>query len=218
MGRLTFLAVMVATVGGVAPAADPVAGQPAAPSGRPVMTLQPAAGRDQPPSSRELVDARAELQRRYREPLFRADTAAGASRAADLFLEAGAAEPDRALKWLLLAEARRLGAAAGNAAVIHQAVALASATYAFDELELEFRALGEIPLRGLSRDRAVGVAEAAEAVAARAEIDGRTELALSAQDLAIRGWQRAGATEACRRAMARHAEITAASQGQRAAP
>ncbi len=218
MGRLTYLAVLVAAAQGVSPGSDSAAGQPAAPSGRPVMTTQPAAGRDQPPSSRELVDARAELQRRYREPLFRADTAAGANRAADLFLEAGAAEPDRALKWLLLAEARRLGAAAGNAAVIHQAVALASATYEFDELDLEYRALGEIPLRGLSRDRAAGVAEAAEAVAARAEIDGRMQLALAAQDLAIRGWQRAGAIEACRRAMTRHAEITAASHGQRPAP
>jgi len=218
MGRLSFLAVLVAAAHGVAPAADSAAGQLAPPSGRPVMTAQPAAGRDQPPSSRELVDARAELQRRYREPLFRADTAAGANRAADLFLEAGAAEPDRALKWLLLAEARRLGAAAGNAAVIHRAVSLASATYEFDELDLEYRALGEIPLRGLSPAGAAGVAEAAEAVAARAEIDGRMELALSAQDLAIRGWQRAGATEACRLAMARHAEITAASQGQRPTP
>jgi hypothetical protein len=193
---------------------DPAGAEPAAPSGRPVMTSQPVAGRELPPSSRALVDARAELQRRYREPLFRADTAAGASRAADIFLEAGAAEPDRALKWLLLAEARRLGAAAGNAAVIHRAVSLASATYEFDELDLEYRALAEIPLRGLSPDRAAAVAEAAEGVAGRAEIDGRIELALAAQDLAIRGWQRAGAVEACRRAMVRHAEITVASQAR----
>lgn len=192
--------------------------EPAAPMARPTVTLQPAPAREQPPSSRALVDARAELQRRYREPLFRADTAAGANRAADLFLEAGAAEPDRALKWLLLAEARRLGAAAGNAAVIHRAVSLASATYEFDELDVECRALAEIPLRGLSPDRAAAVAEAAETVAGRAEIDGRIDLALAAQDLAIRGWQRAGATEACRRAMARHVEITAASQGRRPPP
>ena len=204
---MRWLLLAAALVGG-----GPAGAEPAAPPGRPVMTSQPVAGREQPPSSRALVDARAELQRRYREPLFRADTAAGANRAADLFLEAGAAEPDRALKWLLLAEARRLGAAAGNAAVIHRAVSLASATYEFDELDLEYRALTEIPLRGLSPDRAAGVAEAAEGVAGRAEIDGRIELALAAQDLAIRGWQRTGAIEACRRAMARHAEITAAAR------
>jgi len=90
-----------------------------------------------------------------------------------------------------------------------RAVALASATYDFDELDLEYRALAEIPLRGLSPERAAGVAEAAEGVAERAAIDGRRELALASQDLAIRGWQRAGAKEACRRAMLRHAEITA---------
>jgi hypothetical protein len=185
------------------------AGEVEAPPARPVMSsLPPAAVREQPPSSRALVDARAELRRRYRELLFRADSAAGASQAAELFVEAGAAEPDRPLKWLLLAEARRLGAATGNAAVIHRAVSLASATYEFDAIDLEYRSLTEIPLRGIPAQRAVGVAEAAEGVASRAEIDGRIDLALKAQDLAIRAWQRAGAKEACRRAMARHAEIT----------
>jgi hypothetical protein len=180
-----------------------------APPARPMMTsLPPAAVREQPPSSRALVDARAELRRRYRELLFRADSAAGANQAAELFVEAGAAEPDRPLKWLLLAEARRLGAATGNAAVIHRAVSLASATYDFDALDLEYRSLAEIPLRGIPAQRASGVAEAAESVASRAEIDGRIDLALKAQDLAIRAWQRAGAKEACRRAMVRHAEIT----------
>lgn len=218
MCRASFLVVLiVAQAGGMAFGIDGVA-EPAAPMARPTVTLQSAPARERPPSSRALVDARAELQRRYREPLFRADTAAGANRAADLFLEAGAAEPDRALKWLLLAEARRLGAAAGNAAVIHRAVSLASATYEFDELDVEWRALAEIPLRGLSPERAAGVAEAAEGVAGRAEIDGRIDLALAAQDLAIRGWQRAGAIEACRRAMARHVELTAASQGGRPRP
>jgi hypothetical protein len=218
MVRPLLLASIVVAWASAAGGGDAAVAEPAAESGRPVMTSQPVAGRESPPSSRALVDARLELQRRYREPLFRADTAAGANRAADLFLEAGAAEPDRALKWLLLAEARRLGAASGNAAVIHRAVSLASATYEFDELDLEYRALAEIPLRGLSPDRAAGVAEAAEGVAGRAEVDGRIGLALGAQDLAIRGWQRAGAIEACRRAMARHAELTAASQRQRPTP
>ena len=177
---------------------------------RPVMTSLPqAALLEQPPSRRALVDARAELKRRYWEPLFRAKTAAGADRAAEMFVEAAATEPDRALKWLLLEEARRLGAASGNAAVIHQSITLASASWEFDALSIEHRALEEIPLRGLSGQRAVKLAEAAEAVATRAEIDGRLDLALDAQDLAIRAWQRAGAREACRRAMVRHAEISA---------
>ena len=177
---------------------------------RPVMTSLPqAALLERPPSRRALVDARAELKRRYWEPLFRAKTAAGADRAAEMFVEAAATEPDRALKWLLLEEARRLGAASGNAAVIHQSITLASASWEFDALSIEHRALEEIPLRGLSGQRAVKLAEAAEAVATRAEIDGRLDLALDAQDLAIRAWQRAGAREACRRAMVRHAEISA---------
>ena len=183
---------------------------------RPVMTSLPqAALLEQPPSRRALVDARAELKRRYWEPLFRAKTAAGADRAAEMFVEAAATEPDRALKWLLLEEARRLGAASGNAAVIHQSITLASASWEFDALSIEHRALEEIPLRGLSGQRAVKLAEAAEAVATRAEIDGRLDLALDAQDLAIRAWQRAGAREACRRAMVRHAEISAVVRQQR---
>jgi len=163
-----------------------------------------------PPSQRALVDARVELRRRHREVLFRADTTAGAERAAEVLLEAGAGEPDRALKWLLFDEARRLGVAAGNALVVHRAVTLASATYDFDALDVEHRSLEEIPLRGVSPQRAVAVAETAEGLAARAEADGRLDLALSAQDLAIKAWQRAGAVEACRRAMTRHAEMTAA--------
>jgi hypothetical protein len=212
MGRGSLLALLVASAAAVTAAvtaAESAAPIPAAvPTGRPVMTSLPlAAVRERPPSARALVDARQELKRRYREPLFRADTSVGASRAAELFVEAGAAEPDRPLKWLLLAEARRLGAATGDAVVIHRAVSLAAATYDFDALDLEHRSLAEIPLRGIPPRQAVGVAEAAEAVAGRAEIDGRIELALAAQDLAIRAWQRAGAKEACRRAMVRHAEI-----------
>ena len=178
------------------------------PGERPVMTSLPeAAVRGQPPSQRALVDARAELRRRYREPLFRSGTAAGADQAAELFVEAAATEPDRALKWLLYAEARRLAAASGNAAVIHRSITLASATYEFDALQEELRAFEGIPLRGLSPQRSMALAEAAEGVASRAEIDGRRDLALEAQDLAIKAWQRAGAKDACRRAMVRHAEI-----------
>ena len=65
-------------------------------TGRPVMTsLPPAELERQPPSQRALVDARAELRRRYLELLFRSRTSAGAERAAEAFLEAAASEPDR---------------------------------------------------------------------------------------------------------------------------
>jgi hypothetical protein len=180
---------------------------------RPVMTPMPAAasGRE-PPSQRALVDARAKLNDRYRELLFRARSSAAADLAAETFLEAAIAEEDRALKWLLMAEARRMGAASGNALVISRAITLASATYDFDALDMEYRSLAEIPLRGVSPTRAVQVAEAAERVATRAEVDGRVSLALTALDLAIRAWQRCGAKEACRQAMLRHAEIAAAAK------
>ena len=110
----------------------------------------------------------------------------------------------------MLDEARRFGAASGNAVAISRAITLASATYDFDSLDMEYRALVEIPLRGVSAERALAVAGAAEGVATKAEIDRRFELALSAQDLAIKAWQRAGAREACRRAMIRHSEMAAA--------
>jgi hypothetical protein len=183
------------------------------PSTRPVMTPMPvaASGRE-PPSQRALVDARAKLKQRYGEVLFRARSAAGADLAAETFLEAAIAENDRAFKWLLMAEARRLGAASGNAPVISRAITLASATYDFDALDMEYRALAEIPLRGVSPTRALQVAEAAERLATRAEVDGRVSLALVAQEVAIRAWQRCGAQEACRRAMDRHGEIAAAAK------
>jgi len=191
----------------IALASQTAAADPAA-DGRPVMTmLPPAAASRQPPSPRQLVDARAELQRRYRELLFRATTASGADRAAEALVEAGAAEPDRALQWALLAEARRLGAASGNAAVISRAITLATASFDFDALDMEHRTLAEIPLRGVSPQRALRLAEAAENLATRADADGRRDLALAAQDLAIKAWQRTGVREATRRAMVRHAEL-----------
>ena len=177
----------------------------AEPGERPVMReLPPAAVLDRPPSQRDLVDARAELQRRFREPLFRAGTAAGANRAAEVLLDAAIAEPDRALKWAMLAEARRLAAAAGNALVIDQAIVLASASYEFDEIEAELRALTEIPLRGLDPVRAVRLAEVAERLATRAETDRRFADAIAAQSLAVRAWQRAGNKAAALKAAERH--------------
>jgi hypothetical protein len=180
------------------------------PPARPLMTSLPQGVGRLPPTARDLVDARVELKRRYREVLFRAKTSTGADLAADFFIEEAAREPDRSLRWLLLDEARRMGVASGNAAVISRSVTLATASFDFDSLTLEHRSLDEIPLRGISPQRAARVAEAAEAIATIAELDGRFELALESQDLAIKAWQRAGATEACRQAMQRHAEIEAA--------
>ena len=182
----------------------------AEPEGRPVMReLPPAAVLERPPSPRDLVDARAELQRRFRAPLFRADTAAGANRAAEVLLDAAIAEPDRAVKWAMLTEARRLAAAAGNALVIDQAIVLASANYEFDEIEAELRTLGEIPLRVLDPGRAVRLAEVAERLATRAETDRRFADAVAAQSLAIRAWQRAGNKAAALQAAARHDALAA---------
>ena len=182
----------------------------AEPGGRPVMReLPPAAVLDRPPSQRDLVDARAELQRRFREPLFRADTAAGANRAAEVLLDAAIGEQDRAVKWAMLAEARRLAAAAGNALAVDQAIVLASANYEFDEIEAELRALSEIPLRGLDPGRAVRLAEVAERLATRAETDRRFDDAIAAQSLAVRAWQRAGNKAAAMKAAERHDAIAA---------
>lgn len=175
---------------------------------RPVMRQLPAAAAHaSPPSARELVDARAELGRRFREPLSHADTAAGATQAATVMIEAAVNEQDRSLKWVLLEESRKLGVQAGDAPLISRAVALASAVFEFDAITTELRALLEIPLRGLSPARAAALAEAAEHVATRAEVDGRRDIAVDAQLLAIRGWQRAGDIAAARRAVLRHDQI-----------
>lgn len=179
--------------------------------GRPVMReLPPAAVVDGPPSRRDLVDARAELQRRFREPLARATTAGGASRAADALIAAALVEEDRTLKWALLAEARRLAAAAGNAPAVDRALNLASAAYEFDVIGEELAALGEIPLRGLDPPRAAALAQVAEQLATRAEGDRRFEESLRAQLLAIRAWQRAGNKPAAANAAARHDALAAA--------
>jgi hypothetical protein len=183
------------------------------PPARPTMTSLPQGVSRLPPSSRQLVDARAEFQRRYREVVFRAKSATGADLAAEFFIEEATREPDRSLKWLLLAEARRLGVASGNAAVISRSITLATASYDFDALTLEYRSLDEIPMRGVSPQRAVGVAEAAEALSTIAELDGRMDIALESQDLAIKAWERAGAIEACRQAMKRRDELAAAAVG-----
>lgn len=181
-----------------------VAAATAAEPPRPVMRELPPGGLERPPSQRDLVDARAELQRRFREPLGRAGTAAGANRAAEMLLDAARAEEDRGLKWLMLTEAGRLAAAAGNALMVDQAIVLASASYEFDEIAVELRVLGEIPLRALDPGRALTLAQVAERLATRAEADHRLDDAVAAQTLALRSWQRAGNQDAAVKAAARH--------------
>ena len=172
---------------------------------RPTMQqLGPSGGLGKAPSSRDLVRARSELQRRYHEPLSHADTAAGARLAAETLLEDANTENDRALKWLMLDEARRLGEAAGQAALVTRAIMLSSTVCDVDAIELELRALKQIPLRGLDARRAASLASAAEDIATRAEADQRIDKAVAATLLAYRAWQRAGNKEAARLAAIRH--------------
>lgn len=199
MAAITFLAA-------VAVAAEP---------GRPVMRELPPRALDRPPSPRALVDARAELQRRFRGPLARANSTAGANHAAELLLDAAVAEADRSLKWLMFAEARRLAGTTGNAPVIDHAIVLASASFDFDEIALELESLGEIPLRGLDAGRASLMAQVAERLATRAETDDRLAEARDAQMLAVRAWQRAGNKAAAVNAAVRHDALAAAAARQR---
>jgi hypothetical protein len=162
-------------------------------TGRPTMRQFSAGGSlANPPSARDLVDARAELKARFREPLAHTETTAGALMAAETFMEAAVTEDGKPLKWLLLDEARRLGAAAGNADMIKRAIAIQSAAFEFDEIEAELASLGQVPLLALDPRRATLMAMAAEALADRAWADGRSDMATDAQHLAIRSWERAG--------------------------
>ena len=174
---------------------------------RPVMRQLPPSVCSKPPSPREIVDAREELQRRFRGPLARTSTASTATATAALLLDAAGTEQDRAVKWLLLEEARDLAAAAGNAAIVSRAVVMASATYEFDAVAEEYRSLAAIPLRALDPERAAGLADVAEKLCQRADAESRRELAADAQALAVRAWQRAGMIDAARRAEARLTEF-----------
>jgi len=182
-----------------------LADEPAATRPRAAAMLE--GGSRQPPPPRDLVVARRTLRQRFGKTLFRADSHAGARQAADRLFEAAVTETDRPLKWLLLDEARRLGMQAGDAATIDEAVTLAAASYDFDAIELEIESLARVPLRALDRSRAGELAEVAERLATRAEADGRLGLAVDAQMLAVRGWQRAGNREATRRAAIRHDQL-----------
>lgn len=198
------VAATLALVGGLR-VAVPAAAKP---GGRPRMEAMPRDDQPtrRPPSQRDLVDARATLERRFREPLSRAGTAAGANAATSALLDAATWEEDRAVKWLMLTEARRLAAAAGNATAVDRAITLAAAAYEFDALSEEHRTLREIPLRALDAPRAAALAQVAEGLAERAEADGRGTLAAESWQLAVRGWQRAGDTAAARRVATRMAD------------
>ena len=167
---------------------------------RPSMRQLPPAGPlPAPPSQRDLVDARAVLKARFKEPLSHTETASGARLAADTLLAAAQEETHAALKWLMLDEARRLGAAAGSAEIVTRAITLTSAVFDVDELAVELESLAGIPLRGLDPARAARVAEAAERLAARAGTDGRNDLGRAALSLASKAWQRAGNPTAAKR-------------------
>ena len=182
----------------------------AASPARPRMQQLPtAAALEAPPTARELVDAREEFERRYPGILARGRTTAGAAVIADALIEAAAVEEHRDVKWLMLVEARRMAVASGNAKSLDRAIVLASATYEFDAEEEEYRSLKEIPVRLLAPERAFSYAEVAEKVAARAESDGRRDLAIMSLNLAVRGWQRAGAIDAARRAAVHHDALIA---------
>jgi hypothetical protein len=191
-----------------------IAQEPAAPPAdapsRPTMQQLPAAASlEAPPTARDLVDARAEFERRYPGLLARGRTTIGAATIADALIEAAVTEEDRDVKWLMLAEARRMAVVSGNARSLDRAIVLASATYDFDADAEELRSLKEIPVRLLAPERAASFAEVAEKVAGRAETDGRRDLAIMSLNLAVRGWQRAGAIDAARKAAARHDELIA---------
>ena len=166
--------------------------------------LSTTAGLDKPPSSRDLALSRAEMQRRFRESLSHANTAAGARLATETLLTAAITENDRSLKWMMLDEARRLGEASGQASLVNRAITMAAAAYDVDAIDMELRCLKQIPLRGLDAQRASSLASAAENIATRAEADQRLDKAVSATLLAYRAWQRAGNKEAAHRAAVRH--------------
>lgn len=183
----------------------------AAASARPTMLQLPAAAVvEAPPTGRDLAEARAEFEQRYPGLLARGRTTLGAAVLPEVLIEAAAAEEHRDVKWLMLLEARRMAVVAGNAVALDRAILLASATYEFDALAEEVRSLREIPVRLLAADRAATFAEVAERVAGRAESEGRRDVAIMSLNLAVRGWQRAGATESARRAAVRHDELIAA--------
>jgi hypothetical protein len=189
---------MPAALGDDDPVAETQAGD------RPAMLqLPPGSASHRPPAPQDLVELRVAFRRRFRDVLGRGRSAAGANAAATTLLDAATGESDRNVKWLMLVEARQLAANAGNAEAVERSIVLATALYDFDAVEEEYRTLAGIPLRGLDEAKAAGLARVAERLSGRAEADGRTDLAASAQALAMRGWQRAGNLDAARKAATR---------------
>ncbi len=209
MRCLVFLVAFVAVPTLAEIPAQPDVAVEAAPR-RPTMQQLPAeASLEAPPTARDLIDARAEFEQRYPGILARGRTTAGAAMLPDVLIDAAVSEDNRDVKWFMLSEARRMAVASGNAAALDRAVVLASATFEFDALAEEYRLLREIPIRMLAPPRAAALAEVAEKVANRAEGDGRRDLAIMSWNLAVRGWQRAGAMDAARKAAVRHDEMIA---------
>lgn len=169
-----------------------------------MLQIRPSESATALPSAQDIAVARPEFRRRFRVPLSRASSAAGARQAAEALLAEAGTEEDRTVRWLMLDEARRLGEASGQAALVTRSIAAASVAYDFDAIDAELRSLKQIPLRGLDSARAAAVAAAAERIAVRATADGRPDKAVAAEMLAYRGWQRAGDLAAARRAAARH--------------
>ncbi len=195
------------------PADEPASGEDFAPRPR-MRSLDATASGDTIPSQRAMVDARARFKRRFGTPGSRARTSAGALHAVDALLAAAISEPDAALKWMILDEARRLGVAAGSAVAVTRSIRLASAEFDFDAVALEYRSLLEIPLRALDPVRARDLARSAEGVATLAETDLRPDLAVLAQALAVRAWQRTGDNAATLKAAQRHDALESVRVGE----
>lgn len=178
---------------------------------RPRMQSLPPANRGgSVPSQRSLVDARSTFRKRYGDPTSRVRTSTAALMLAEALLKEAAGENDAAVKWVIIEEARELAISAGSPRVVGQSVRVATAEFDFDALSVEYRALAEIPLRALDPGRASELATAAGAVATRAEVDRRFDVAVSAQGLAIRAWQRAGDIQAARLASQRRDALESA--------
>lgn len=180
------------SLGGLLLVATALAVEPEQPRGRVVMRQLAPAAADAPPTARDLVDAREAFRDRYGDLGTRPPSTAAAIALATLLTDAATAEADPPVRWLMLAEARRLAAAAGDAATLDRALVLAAATWEFDAHAEEYRLLSGIPVRLLDGGRAAALAQVAETLATRAETDGRRGVAADALALAVRGWQRAG--------------------------
>jgi len=168
-----------------------------------MQTLAPSQASGAVPSQRALVDARSEFRQRYGNPAARVRTSSATLLLAEALMAEAAGESDLAVKWVILEEARKLAISAGSPLVVGRSVRVASAEFDFDALAVEYRSLLEIPLRAIDPGRAADLANAAAGVATRAEVDQRYDVAILAQGLTIRAWQRAGNIHAARAASLR---------------